>query len=131
MNIKSHIDIIESYVAESRKSYNGLPEDVLFFVSRMTPIVNIDLLIKDKDGRILLTWRDTHDDIDGKESDWPGAGTGWHLPGGIVRYKEKLTHRVLQVMVNEIGAVLKYNHNPIDINELILEHETRGHFISF
>ena len=33
----------------------GLPEDVLLFVSRVSPLVNVDLLIKDEQRRTLLT----------------------------------------------------------------------------
>jgi colanic acid biosynthesis protein WcaH len=40
-------------------------------------MVNVDLFISDDQGRVLLTWRD--DEI---------FGAGWHIPGGMIRYKE-------------------------------------------
>jgi len=99
---------------------DGLPEDIFLFSSRLTPIVNIDLLIKDENGRILLSWRDDE-----------YAGSGWHLPGGIVRFKEKVLDRVKKVSEIEIGTVVGFNPVPIAHNEIILEQNTRGHFISF
>src|SRR5438105_4861558 len=50
----------------------GLPPEVFLFLSRVTPLLNVDLLIQDDRGRTLLTWRD--DEF---------FGAGWHVPGGI------------------------------------------------
>jgi colanic acid biosynthesis protein WcaH len=97
----------------------GLPEDVFRFVSRMTPMVNVDLLIKDERGRILLAWRD--DEFN---------GPGWHVPGGIVRYKERMEDRVREVAANEIGAAVAFDPEPIALNQVFRPHATRGHFIS-
>lgn len=98
---------------------SGLPEDVFLFISRMTPLVNVDLLIRDENGRILLSWRDD-----------AYAGKGWHIPGGILRFKEKFETRVLKVAENEIGARITFDPTPIAINQTICTHNTRGHFIS-
>lgn len=97
----------------------GLPEEVFLFVSRITPMVNVDLLIKDETGRVLLSWRSDQ-----------FAGTGWHIPGGIVRFKEKLEERILKVAETEIGAIIKFNPNPLAINQIHCKQNTRGHFIS-
>ncbi len=35
-------------------SKQGIPTDLFYFVSRMTPLVNVDLLIRDEGGRTLL-----------------------------------------------------------------------------
>ncbi len=98
---------------------SGLPEEVFLFISRITPIVNVDLLVKDEDSRVLLSWRDE-----------AFAGAGWHLPGGIVRFKEKLEERILKVAETEVGAKVKFDPVPVAINQVICEHKTRGHFIS-
>jgi colanic acid biosynthesis protein WcaH len=97
----------------------GLPEEIFRFVSRMTPIVNVDLLIKDEDNRTLLAWRD--DEL---------SGTGWHVPGGILRYKERLEARVELVIEEEIKAVVKFDPLPIAIHQIHSVQNTRGHFIS-
>ncbi len=98
----------------------GLPESVFFFISRTTPLVNVDLLIKDENGRTLLSWRNDQ-----------YAGTGWHVPGGIVRFKEGLETRVEKVAETEIGAAVRFGPTPIALHQIIHEeHEIRGHFIS-
>lgn len=99
----------------------GLPDEVFYFISRTTPLVNVDLLIKDKKDRTLLSWRDDE-----------YSGTGWHVPGGIVRFKEELHSRISKVALNEIGTSVKFDDKPIAVNEFILPHqENRAHFISF
>jgi len=97
----------------------GLPEDVFLFISRITPMVNVDLLIKDENGRTLLSWRDDsfHD-------------AGWHIPGGVVRFKEKIETRVLKVAEKELGTEVEFDPVPLAMNQIILSQKTRGHFIS-
>lgn len=98
----------------------GLPDNVFYYISRTTPLVNVDLLIKDENGRTLLSWRND-----------PHAGTGWHIPGGIVRFKEFFETRVKKVAKTEIGMDIQFDPVPIAIHQIILpEHEIRGHFIS-
>ena len=98
----------------------GLPEELFLFLSRITPLINVDLLIKNEKNHTLLTWRDD------------GYGpSGWHIPGGIIRYKETMAERVKAVAKNELGAEVAFNLAPLAINEII--HNTRkirGHFIS-
>jgi len=98
----------------------GLPEEVFLFVSRITPMVNVDLLIKDKNSRTLLSWRDN-----------PIHGKGWHVPGGIVRFQESLERRLMKVAEIEIGAEVEFDPVPATINQIIDDKlEARGHFIS-
>jgi len=117
MTLTQAIEIIDQHAANPEK---GLPQDVFWLVSRLTPLVNVDLLIKDQSNRTLLAWRQDQ-----------FAGAGWHIPGGIVRYKETLEHRIEQVAMTEIGRSIKFNPSPIAINEIHRPHATRGHFISF
>lgn len=99
---------------------NGLPEAVFAFAASVVPMVNVDLLIRDKQGRILLAWREDK-----------FCGGVWHIPGGIVRFKETLLHRVEQVALTEIGQPVHANPVPLAINEIMSAHQERGHFISF
>ncbi len=55
MGIKKIINQLEACVENPT---TGLPEDVFLFVSRITPLVNVDLLIKNELNHTLLTWRD-------------------------------------------------------------------------
>lgn len=98
----------------------GLPDEVFYYVSRTTPLINVDLLIKDERGRTLLAWRND-----------PHAGTGWHVPGGIIRFKETSAERIRQVALTEIGTPVDFDPEPIALNELIHhDRDLRGHFIS-
>lgn len=117
MNIKEAVKFLEKQVPDPSK---GLPDEVFFYISKTTPLVNIDLLIKDENGRTLLSWRD--DEYSGK---------GWHIPGGIVRFKEKLETRVKKVIENEIKSDVKFDLIPIAINQFIFPNlPVRNHFIS-
>jgi len=116
MNLQEAIEFLDKQIFDSSA---GLPEEVFLFISHLTPMVNVDLLIKDENKRILLSWRDDQ-----------YAGTGWHLPGGIVRFKEKLETRILKVAEKELDIVVEFNSVPIAINQVVCKHNTRGHFIS-
>lgn len=115
MDINEAIKSLEKHILNPSL---GLPEEVFLFISRMTPLINVDLLIKDEDGRTLLSWRDDE------------YCKGWHIPGGIVRFKENFETRLQKVAEKEIGTMVKFDAVPIAINQVICNHDTRGHFIS-
>ena len=118
MNMLAAIDLLEQQVSDSSV---GLPEEIFLFISRMTPMVNVDLLVKNSKGDTLLSWRDD-----------PYAGTGWHVPGGIIRFRETFAKRIAKVSMIELGCMVDYDPHPIAVNEIMLEENaTRGHFISF
>ncbi|MEK6906418.1 MAG: NUDIX hydrolase [Nanoarchaeota archaeon] len=116
MEIKRAIKFLESKI---KNPSIILPEEIFLFISRNIPITNVDLLIKDEGKRTLLAWRD--DMIHGK---------GWHIPGSVIRFKEKMIGRVQKLVKTEIGANVKIDPIPIAINELIHNYKTRGHAIS-
>jgi colanic acid biosynthesis protein WcaH len=95
----------------------GLPEELFLFVSRVTPLINVDLLIQDQRKRTLLTWRDDR-----------FYGPGWHVPGGIIRYKETAADRIRSVARQELGVEIDFDPSPIFILESIApERKDRGH----
>jgi hypothetical protein len=99
----------------------GLPDEVFYFIGRITPFINVDLLIKDPSRGILMTWRnDEH------------SGQGWHLPGGIIRFRESIKHRVNEVARLELNSKInKISKNPLRINQIINPLiKERSHFIS-
>ena len=118
MNIAEAIGFLEKQVPNPT---SGLPDELFYFISKLTPLVNVDLLIKDEKGRTLLAWRDDQ-----------FCGQGWHLPGGIVRFKETLEKRLKEVAAKEIGvAEINYDKTPLVITEMIHpEQAVRSHFIS-
>lgn len=117
MNISDAIDVLNKQVADPSA---GLPDDLFFYISKTTPLVNVDLLIKDENGHTLLSWRKDQ-----------YCGQGWHVPGGIVRFKEKLGTRLKKVAKTEIGSDVNFDPIPIALNQVICpKRDIRGHFIS-
>ena len=115
-------DIIFILKNNMKKPEKGLPEEIFKFVSSITPLVNVDLLIKNDCNETLLTWRNKMYHF----------SAGWHIPGGIIRFKEKMAYRIEKVAEIELGAKILFNPEPIAINEIIIPELTeRGHFISF
>lgn len=113
----SLIDLLDSLIGNPSE---GLPEDIFLFVSRMTPIINVDLLIKNEIHQTLLTWRDGGHYL-----------PGWHIPGGVIRYKETISERIKAVAAGELGAEVNFRQDPLAINEVILpSRKVRGHSIS-
>jgi colanic acid biosynthesis protein WcaH len=100
---------------------SGLPDDLYYFISRTTPLVCVDLLVKDSRGRILLSWRDDH-----------LYGKGWHIPGGIVRYKETFAQRIQKTAERELGVMIKFDSSPVWIEQLVdPDRDNLGHIIAF
>jgi ADP-ribose pyrophosphatase YjhB (NUDIX family) len=99
---------------------NGLPEELFRFFTRFVPIINVDLLIQDDRHQTLLTWR--HDQF---------YGPGWHVPGGIIRYKETPEARIRATARLELAAEVDFAPQPITVEQWIEpERRDRGHFIS-
>lgn len=116
MNEEERIRAFEALAPEPE---SGLPEEVFLALSRMTPMINVDLLIRDNTGRVLLTWRE--------DLFYPA---GWHIPGGIIRFRERITHRISEVARLELGAEAEA-HGLVSVKEFHQpERRTRGHFIS-
>lgn len=87
----------------------GLGTDLFLLVSTLIPIVNVDLLVYNEHGQFLLSRRkDSH------------CGIGWHIPGGCLRFKETIGHRIKEVAQNELGINdILFVKEPIKIFEII------------
>lgn len=113
-------DQIQALEACIENAEHGLPEDIFLFATRITPMVNVDLLIQNESEQTLLTWRD-----DGYFS------PGWHVPGGIIRYKETIESRLHAVAQIELGTDVDILSGPLAIHEVIQPTwKDRAHFIS-
>lgn len=116
-DLSEHFNAISEAVGDARK---GLTNPVFLFISRLTPMVNVDLLIKNEAGQTLLTWR--HDEF---------YGPGWHIPGGVIRFKESTATRIAKVAESELGVTVVAEKKPICMHEVMAPHrDIRGHFIS-
>jgi len=112
-------DLVAAIERTLGSARDGLPEDVFEFVSRMTPLINVDLLIADASAGTLLTWRDDR-----------FYGPGWHLPGGIIRFQERAVERVHACAREELGADVEVEPAPLLVKECIAGEGTRGHMIA-
>jgi len=116
MTLHASIAPLEAAIGDPRQ---GLPEEVFLFTSRITPLINVDLLIQDDAGRTLLTWRDDE-----------SFGPGWHIPGGIIRYKQTTAESIRDCARRELGAEVTFDPEPLLVSETIRPCRDRGHFIS-
>lgn len=105
---------------------DGLPEDLFLLVSSLVPLPNVDLLITDKAGRLLLARRSDR-----------FFGTSWHIPGGCMRYGETLEHCLQRTARREIGCEVLFEREPVAVRSVFrgpnpdLPHPNeRGHNIA-
>ena len=100
----------------------GLGKRIFLILSQLTPITNVELIIKTSHNKSLLIFRD--DEF---------YGPGWHLPGGVLRFKEKSSTRIIKTIENEIGVFSPkiQDIKLIGIFEIVnLKMIVRSHFIS-
>lgn len=116
MNVLDAITYLKSQVKDPNK---GLPEDIFLYISCVTPLVNVDLLIQDEKGQTLLSYRNDN-----------FFGRGWHIPGGIIRFRELPFERVKKVIETEIFSEVKMEEQPIEVISLVVpELEERSHSV--
>lgn len=118
IGLKQLLKEVEAYIDDPTQ---GLPEELFLFATEITPMVNVDLLIRDRIGQILLAWR--NDEY---------HGNGWHVPGGILRVKESFEDRLQKTAERELGCRVEFAPNPLDIVPIITPTlKRRCHFITF
>ncbi|MDD3704266.1 MAG: NUDIX hydrolase [Lentisphaerae bacterium] len=117
MTVSKHILELETTIDDPRQ---GLSDEIFLLASRIVPMINVDLLIKKPGLGTLLTWREEHD-----------GQSGWHVPGGIIRWQETIATRIHEVARLELGTAVKFKPTPLVIKEFILpKQRNRSHFIS-
>lgn len=118
---KTDVGLIRKWFDEIDAA-NGIGEELYLAISQLTPSINVDLIVKSDNGKqTLLTWRDDR-----------YYGPGWHVPGGVIRFKEKLLDRVHKVARKELNTELSRVDGPIGFHEMFNKtRDVRGHFISF
>lgn len=112
--------LAEGLLEQVSDAKTGLPGAVFRLISQLTPLINVDLLINNVQGQTLLTWRD--DEF---------YGPGWHVPGGIIRFKETIAQRIGAVAHLELGCQVSFTPEPLSMREVMApQRDVRGHFIS-
>ena len=101
--------------------WKGLGKSLFLQSSRIMPLVNVELVIRDSEDRIALLWREASQDV---------MRPGWHLPGGIVRVGEKISERVLKTAREECGIAAR-SYEIVGLGETVIDRDMpRRHFIS-
>jgi len=72
-----------------------LPEDVFLEVVRNSPLVSVDLVVRDRSGRVLL----------GRRTNQPARGSLF-VPGGVIHKGETIAEALQRVYRAELGAEL-------------------------
>jgi colanic acid biosynthesis protein WcaH len=73
-----------------------LDEDTFLTVVEATPLVSVDLLVRDDTGAVLLGWRTNR----------PAQGC-WFVPGGRIQKNERIADALRRIAVREVGHVLE------------------------
>jgi ADP-ribose pyrophosphatase YjhB (NUDIX family) len=103
--LSSRITALET---ELHPGTGGLPEEAFLFIGRHSPILCVELIIRDSALGTLLTWRD--DDH---------FGRGWHVPGGAIRFRESRDERIQAVARSEVGTEVDVDPSPLAIQEYL------------
>lgn len=128
MSVKTAIaNLKENMQQEGIRPETGLGNDLFLFSSTLAPVVNVDVLVVNENKEFLLSWR--YD---------PHCGTGWHIPGGCVRFKETLKERIQKTAAVELGSEVSYLSDPVKVFEIFSNHfrpgladqRERAHFIT-
>jgi colanic acid biosynthesis protein WcaH len=77
-----------------------LPPEVFSVVVRSTPLVSIDLLVRDAEGRLLV----------GRRRNQPARGC-WFVPGGRIGKDERLADAFARITGDELGVSLRREHS--------------------
>ena len=106
---------LERILATLRGPGADLPYPLFRFITEVTATVNIDLLVQDRDERVLLAWRDD------------SFGTGWHVPGSIIRHREEIAHRIQACARDEFGCEVDVTKRAAALIQIF---DDRGHSVS-
>lgn len=87
---------------------NGLAEELFWMISALVPIPNVDLLIVNERGQLLLSKR--NDGFFEKS---------WHIPGGCLRYGEELVTRVQETAKQELGCEVEIDPEPLAVRNVL------------
>jgi colanic acid biosynthesis protein WcaH len=109
------LQTLERILAKLDGRHAHLPYPLFRFITEVAATANIDLIVQNADGQTLLAWRDD------------AAGTGWHVPGSIVRHREEIADRLEACADDEFAAPLASTTGPIALIQIF---DDRGHSLS-
>ena len=106
---------LESILVKLSGPGADLPWPLFRFITEVTATPNVDLLVQDAEKRVLFAWRDDP------------FGTGWHIPGSIIRHREEIAHRISACAREEFGCGVDVADRPIALVQIF---DDRGHSVS-
>lgn len=89
-------------------SDEGMPQELFLLLSGLMPLPNVDLLITNDQGQILLTCR---------RDAW--YQHSWHIPGGCMHYGETFLHCVQETAKRELGSEVYAEAEPAAVRNVI------------
>lgn len=127
MKIQTAIQNLQQTMKQERISpQEGLGNELFLFASTLMPVVNVDLLVLNSKGEFLLSWRDD-----------PHCGTGWHIPGGCIRFRESVQERAQKTAMREFGHPVELYPEVLHVFEIFASDERsiddqneRAHFVT-
>ena len=86
----------------------GLDESLFLLVSSLVPLPNVDLLVTNDKGQILLSYRDDE-----------YYGQSWHIPGGCLKFYETFEHCITTTSERELGCIVSFDKEPLSVKNVI------------
>lgn len=87
---------------------DGMPEELFLLVSSLVPLPNVDLLVVDRQNRLLLSRRND-----------PFYKRSWHIPGGCMRFNEDFAQRIQKTAWAELGCAVTFDRRPLAVRNVI------------
>jgi ADP-ribose pyrophosphatase YjhB (NUDIX family) len=112
---EDELRVLETLLAKFAGVGGDLPWPLFRFVTEVAATANVDLLVRDPDLGVLLSWRDDP------------FGSGWHVPGSVIRHREEIAHRIATCAADEFGCEVEADERPVALIQIF---DDRGHSIS-
>lgn len=112
--LRELLDQLREMTGEAK---GDLPEPLFQYALSIVSTINVDLLVRDEIGRTLLSWREDE------------FGSGWHIPGGVIRRYETFAERISAVADEELALTVSHEEQPCYVLDVGRAY-ARGHFIS-
>lgn len=106
---------LERLLARVSGCGGDLPWPLFRFVTEVAATSNVDLLVREPGRGLLLAWREDP------------FGTGWHVPGSIIRHREEIAHRIAACAREELGCEVAVAGAVAAVIEIF---DDRGHSVS-
>ena len=100
-------DAIEYIRSCDIQPQGGLPENLFLMISGLVPLVNVDLLVTNSRGQLLLSRRNDR-----------FFEKSWHIPGGCLRYGDSFAKRITETAERELRAKVSFDEQPLAVRNV-------------